>query len=290
MPDSSSLFVSGLSALAPAYRGVLCDVWGVVHNGVSAFQPACEALVAYRKETGGAVVLITNAPRPFGPVREQLDRLGVPQEAYDCVVTSGDVTHTLLARETKRKAYHIGPPRDFVLFEETGVERSSPEEADIVVCTGLFDDTTETPDDYRERLVGLVRAGKRFICANPDIVVERGDKLIWCAGALARLYEDLGGEVVILGKPHKPIYDLALEKMSEIQGSTANKSDVLAIGDGLPTDIRGAYAQDLDVLFITGGIHSADFGPPEAPDEKLVKARLAEEGFNARAALPHLVW
>ncbi len=290
MTDSSSLFVSGLSALAPAYRGVLCDVWGVVHNGVSAFQPACEALVAYRQETGGSVVLITNAPRPSGPVCEQLDRLGVPKEAYDCVVTSGDVTHTLLAREKAQKAYHIGPPRDFVLFENTGVERSSPDEADMIVCTGLFDDTTETPDDYRERLTNLVRKGKRFICANPDIIVERGDKLIWCAGALARLYEDLGGEVVILGKPHKPIYDLALEKMSEIRNSIVDKTDILAIGDGLPTDIRGAFAQELDVLFITGGIHAADFGETRSPDEKLVRARLTEEGFAARAALPHLVW
>ncbi|MEP3280603.1 MAG: TIGR01459 family HAD-type hydrolase [Stappiaceae bacterium] len=290
MTDTSSLFVSGLSALAPSYSGILCDVWGVVHNGVSAFQPAHEALAAYRKETGGSVVLITNAPRPSAPIYEQLDRLGVPREAYDCVVTSGDVTHTMLSRDKAQKAFHIGPDRDLPLFDGTGVALSGPDEADIIVCTGLFDDTNETPDDYRDRLTTLVKGGKRFICANPDIIVERGDTLIWCAGALARLYEDLGGEIAILGKPHKPIYDLAIEKLTEIRGSTAEKSDILAIGDGLPTDIRGAYAQGLDVLFITGGIHAADFGETLSPDEKLVRARLAEEGFAARAALPHLTW
>jgi HAD superfamily hydrolase (TIGR01459 family) len=155
---------------------------------------------------------------------------------------------------------------------------------------GFRDDETETPDDYRERLEKLAARNLLMICANPDIVVERGDRLVWCAGALARLYEDLGGEVAILGKPHAPIYEAGLRRLAEHTGSDIAKEDVLAIGDGLPTDIRGAVSQDIDVLFITAGIHASDFGPSEAPEEHLIRKRLIEEGLRARAAIPRLSW
>lgn len=291
MTVSAPLLVDGLNALAPSYRGILCDVWGVLHNGVAAFEGAHKALKTYREETGGKVVLITNAPRPAKQVGEMLAGLGVPDGTYDDIVTSGDVTRGVLEAEGKKTLLHIGPNRDQPLYwnlEATFTQND--DEAEGISCTGLADDEVETPDDYRERLQKLADRGLKMICANPDIVVERGDRLIWCAGALARLYEDLGGDVIILGKPHAPIYTAAMERLSQLAGTEVAKEDVLAIGDGLPTDIRGAVSQDIAVLFITAGIHASDFGPSDAPDEHLIRRRLTEEGLRARAALPRLWW
>lgn len=290
MNASAPLLVSGLEALAPYYSALLCDVWGVLHNGVASFPHAHQALSRYRQETGGAVVLITNSPRPAAPVCEQLGSLGVPENAYDDVVTSGDVTRELLIQHAGSKVFHIGPERDLPLYEGTGIEFSTADDADLISCTGLFDDETETPDDYRDRLEALAARGLPMVCANPDIVVERGEHLIWCAGALARLYEDLGGAVSIAGKPHTPIYEAALARLTKLRGNDIDKDKVLAIGDGLQTDIRGAVSQEIDVLFISGGIHATDFGPTDAPDEHLIRRRLAEEGLTARAATPRLAW
>ncbi|MEJ8473552.1 TIGR01459 family HAD-type hydrolase [Roseibium algae] len=290
MTASAPLLVSGLSAIAPSYEGILCDVWGVLHNGVSAFEPAHQALSTFRKEAGGAVVLITNAPRPNAPIRDQLANLGVPLDAYDDIVTSGDVTRDLLSANAGATLLHIGPERDLPLYDDTGVILGSEDDATLISCTGMFNDETETPDDYRDQLEALAKRGLTMICANPDIVVERGDRLIWCAGALARLYEELGGTVSILGKPHTPIYKAATDRLAAVRGGPVDPKKILAVGDGLPTDIRGGVAQDLDVLFITGGIHAADFGAVDSPDETLIQQRLAEEGLHARAAVPRLVW
>lgn len=290
MTQPAPLLVSGLSALAPSYRAVLCDVWGVLHNGVAAFPAACEALARFRSETGGIVVLITNAPRPTGSVLTQLEALGVPLDVFDDVVTSGDVTRHLLAATRDRPVFHIGPARDLTLFEGLDIRLVDEDEAGQVVCTGFRDDENETPEDYRDQMERLAARGLPFLCANPDIVVERGTRLVWCAGALARLYEDIGGTVTILGKPHAPIYEEAVARVARIAGEKVAREQILAVGDGLPTDIRGAVANEIDVLFITGGIHGADFGPVEAPDEALVRRRLAEEGLSAQAAVPHLCW
>ncbi|WP_428645872.1 TIGR01459 family HAD-type hydrolase [Roseibium sp.] len=291
MTVSAPLLVEGLRSLAPSYKGILCDVWGVLHNGLAAFEPAHQALTRYREETGGKVVLITNAPRPAKQVGEMLAALGVPESTYDAIVTSGDVTRAILEAQGTKTLLHIGPNRDQPLYHGLAATfTQNDEEAEGISCTGLTDDETETPDDYRDRLQKLADRKLPMICANPDIVVERGDRLIWCAGALARLYEDLGGEVAILGKPHAPIYQAAMERLEELYGAAVDKEDVLAIGDGLPTDIRGAVSQDLDVLFITAGIHASDFGPSEDPDEHLIRRRLTEEGLRARAALPRLWW
>ncbi|MFD1695311.1 TIGR01459 family HAD-type hydrolase [Roseibium aestuarii] len=290
MTASSPLLVSGLRDLASEYDGILSDVWGVLHNGVSAFSAAHEALTAYRQEAGGAVVLITNAPRPNEPIREQLAHLGVPQTAFDDIVTSGDVTRELLATHPGAKVFHMGPERDLTLYDGLDVTLTGEDDADLIGCTGLFDDENETPDDYRDQLQRLAARGLPFVCANPDIVVERGDRLIWCAGALGRLYEDFGGPLSIVGKPHKPIYDSAKGRLARIKGAALDESRILAVGDGLPTDIRGADSQGLDVLFVTAGIHASDFGPADQPDEALIRRRLAEEGLSARAAIPRLVW
>ncbi|EJF93715.1 TIGR01459 family HAD-type hydrolase [Bartonella tamiae] len=245
-----------LEALDKPYDAIFCDVWGVVHNGVQAFKPAVDALKR-AKNSGKTVVLLTNSPRPHQDVEEQLLKLSVDEKAYDFVVTSGDATRTLIA-EVPRKLFHIGPDRDLGLFDGLNVDLVEEFEAAAIVCTGLFDDVKETPDDYVELLHRLRSRNLPFICANPDIIVHRGQTEIWCAGALARDYGLLGGRTLIAGKPHRPIYDLAYEKVTAQRGMI-NKSKILAIGDGLLTDVKGGEHFGIDVLFILGGIHYLEY-------------------------------
>lgn len=282
--------VAGLSALADRYDAVLCDVWGVLHNGVAAYPAASEALVRLR-ETGVKVVLLTNAPRPSAPIHAQLAGLGVPRAAYDDLLTSGDGTRALLESRPERRVAHVGPARDLALYAGLPHTLVGDDEAEIVVCTGLTDDTSETPDDYRGRLATFAARGLTMLCANPDIVVERGTQKVWCAGAVARLYADeFAGAITLIGKPHAPIYAEARRRMSAALGRPIEDDRVLAIGDGLPTDIRGAHAQGFDVLFVTAGIHGADLGPLDAPDPAAIERRLMEEGLGVTAYLPRLVW
>ena len=281
--------ISGLSALAADFDGIICDVWGVLHNGVVGYPRAGEALRRFR-DSGRPVVLLTNAPRPAFEVEAMLDRFAIPREAYDAIVTSGDACRSLLKRQTAGRAVHLGPERDVLLFDGLKIDLVEEADAEIVVCTGLFDDTVETPEDYRTLLQRFAFRGLPLYCANPDIVVERGDSLIYCAGALAQLYEEIGGEVVIVGKPHKPVYDIALETLAELRGETLRRERILAIGDALPTDVRGGWGQGLGVLLVTAGIHTADFGPAETPDPALIAKRLAIEGIAVTAAIPRLAW
>jgi HAD superfamily hydrolase (TIGR01459 family) len=277
--------ITGLSEIAGDYRALFCDVWGVVHNGLRAFPGTVEALCNYRRETGGAVVLVTNAPRPAGDIAVQLESFGVPGDAFDSIVTSGDVTRAAVAARPGARVYHLGPERDLGFYDGLEVALVGAADAELISCTGLFDDTAETPEDYRDRLAGFVGRGLQMVCANPDIVVERGDDLVWCAGALARLYEELGGAVTLSGKPHPPIYAAAMAN-----AGLSDKRQALAVGDGLQTDVRGACNAGIDVLFITGGIHSEDFGPVLSPDPEKVRTRLDAEGLTARAFMPVLTW
>jgi HAD superfamily hydrolase (TIGR01459 family) len=277
--------IPGLSTVADRYDAVICDVWGVLHNGVTGYRDAAEALRRFRRDGSRPVVLLTNAPRPSFAVERQLAALGIDREAYDCIVTSGDVTHTLLKREGAKPALHVGPPRDLPLFEGLPLRLTGEAEAELVVCTGLYDDTVEGPDDYRALFGRTIERGLPMTCANPDVVVERGDQLIYCAGALAQLYGEMGGAVVVVGKPHKPVYDVALETLDELAERPLARSRVLAIGDAFPTDVRGDH-QDVQALSPS----PADFGPADAPDPALVAKRLAIEGLSVVAALPRLAW
>lgn len=281
--------VAGLAGFRDAYRALVCDVWGVVHNGVAAYRPACEALVAWRR-AGGLVVLVTNSPRRPDDVALQLDGLGVPRAAYDAIVTSGEMTRRHILAAGHREILHIGPARDLPLLDDSGLVRVDAERAEAVVCTGLNDEDNESPEDYCALFEGLVARGLTLVSANPDIVVERGPVMLWCAGALARLYEDIGGTVVQVGKPYEPIYREALETIARLGGPSGATAGILAVGDGIPTDIRGAVDHGIDALFVTGGIHAADFGPVGAPDPALVGRRLAIEGLVAVAAIPALAW
>ncbi|MCZ7860049.1 TIGR01459 family HAD-type hydrolase [Agrobacterium salinitolerans] len=274
-----------LGEITAGFDVILSDVWGVLHNGVSAFPDAAVALHEARK-AGKTVVLITNSPRPAPGVIAQLRVLGVPDEAYDRIITSGDVTRGLIA-EGPKKVFLLGPERDMPLLEGLDVDVVGEAQAQSVVCTGFFDDETETPEDYTEMLKGFIARNAPMICANPDLVVERGERIIPCAGAMAAYYEQLGGEVRIAGKPHAPIYEACLAAAKEVRGTFA-KDRVLAIGDGMPTDVKGAIASGLNLLYISGGIHAAEYTLNGQTDEALLNAYLKGQGAAPGWWMPRL--
>ncbi|OOO27227.1 HAD family hydrolase [Agrobacterium salinitolerans] len=274
-----------LGEITAGFDVILSDVWGVLHNGVSAFPDAAVALHEARK-AGKTVVLITNSPRPAPGVIAQLRVLGVPDEAYDRIITSGDVTRGLIA-EGPKKVFLLGPERDMPLLEGLDVDVVGETQAQSVVCTGFFDDETETPEDYTEMLKGFIARNAPMICANPDLVVERGERIIPCAGAMAAYYEQLGGEVRIAGKPHAPIYEACLAAAKEVRGAFA-KDRVLAIGDGMPTDVKGAIASGLNLLYISGGIHAAEYTLNGQTDEALLNAYLKGQGAAPGWWMPRL--
>lgn len=237
---------------------LISDIWGVVHNGVTAFPEACDALRQFRRQ-GGTVVMLTNSPRPTPAVQEQLRGLRVPNDCYDDIVTSGDLSRHYIAAHPGQPLYQIGPDRDGPTFHGLDVNFAPLEKADYIVCTGLFDDQTETPEDYREILLAALRRKMPMICANPDLIVEHGQKMIYCAGAVAELYRELGGDVTFYGKPHLPAYQRAFKLAAARRGTSVPKQRMLAIGDSVRTDLAGANNFDISCVFVTRGIHSSDF-------------------------------
>src|SRR5580692_5689979 len=251
-------FVENLRDLVGDTDVVLSDIWGVVHNGLEAFPEACEALHTFRQQ-GGTVILITNAPRPADSVQRQLRKLGVADDTYDAIVSSGDLTRHYVADHPGRKVFWLGPERDSSIYRGLDLKLSPLQQADYIVCTGLLDDETESAEDYRAMLLQARERKLPLICANPDIVVERGDRLIYCAGAVAELYRELGGEVVFYGKPHRPIYQRAIALAARGRNHPIALNRVLAIGDSVRTDLAGAHGFGIDCLFVTRGIHAEDF-------------------------------
>jgi HAD superfamily hydrolase (TIGR01459 family) len=238
------------------YGAILCDVWGVLHNGLDAWTQAVAAL-ARARAAGLAVVLITNSPRAHPDVIAQLDSIGVDRAAYDRIVTSGDVTRDLISNGPD-KVFFLGLERDMNLLDGLGVMSVSQDEATVVVCTGPYDDENDTPEQYRPMLEKFRARDVPFICANPDLIVERGERLVLCAGAIAAVYEEMGGQTRVSGKPHRPIYEASLAAAREIRPDL-DFGRVLAIGDGMPTDVKGAQDFGLDLLYIAGGIHARDY-------------------------------
>lgn len=252
-------FLDHCGPLLGAYDLLLCDVWGVVHNGVESFPAACDALKRARHQ-GITVILISNSPRPAEAVVPQLDGLHVPRDSYDAMVTSGNVTTAVIRQRPGQSVFHLGPPRDLPIYKNLDVKLVDAESADYVVCSGLYDDTRETPEDYRPLLERLKARGLFMLCANPDVVVERGKDLVYCAGALADVYHEMGGEVLYAGKPHAPIYEMAMERARASRGAPVPLDRVLAIGDSLRTDLTGASALGVDCLFVAAGIHAGEIG------------------------------
>ncbi|HWV20244.1 MAG TPA: TIGR01459 family HAD-type hydrolase [Devosia sp.] len=281
--------IAGLSDLAGRYDAVLSDVWGVVHNGVAAFPSAVEALAEFRR-AGGKAVFITNAPRPSGPIVELLDDLGVVREAYDAIVSSGDATRTMIVKYSGRAIHHVGPAtEDDALYEGLNVRRTGPEEAEVVVVTDL-DTDEDTPEMYRERAKLWLARKLPMICANPDRVVEHGDKIIYCGGALGDLYAAMGGMVLMAGKPYQPIYEEAFRLAEVAAGRKLDKSRVLAIGDSVRTDATGAAQFGLDLLFITGSIHAAELDAFGKPDPQAIADLVAPSRAHLAGFLPRLSW
>ncbi len=281
-------FLHGLSSVADRYDLLLCDIWGVIHNGVAAFPAACDALSRFR-DAGGKVVLLSNAPRPAHAVVGALDKLGVPRDAYDGIVTSGDVTREIIAQRAGLRVFHIGPERDLPVFEGLDAPLVGPREADYAVCTGLADDDREGPQDYAQVLRVLRDRRLPMLCANPDIVVDRGGRMIFCAGAIAAAYDELGGEVLQAGKPHLAIYHATMDFVRERWGEIARER-VIAVGDSIRTDIAGANAFGIDSLFVARGIHAGDAIAGQAFVEADLHGWLARQAEPPVYAADHLSW
>ncbi len=288
--------IANLADLGTRYDAVFCDLWGCLHNGKTPFPTAVAALQGFRAG-GGKVLLLTNAPRPKSSVIKQLNAMGVPRDAWDEVVTSGDATQSaMLNGAVGRKLYFIGAAKDEVFFTDfaddlADLVASQPPilrvplaEAEGIICTGLADDLTETPDDYRAVLLQCKINDLPMLCANPDVIVDFGDKRLYCAGALAEAYETMGGTVFYFGKPHPPIYDLARRRLSALTGG--KDMQILAIGDGVTTDVQGGMSEDIDTLFVTGGIAASEFGPdPSHPDKRLLDQWLAAKSMSPTFAI-----
>ncbi len=288
--------VQGLSEIAERYDAILCDVWGVLIDGRRHFPEAAAALRRFRAR-GGRVLLITNASRPDADVGRQLLDLGLPADCFDDLVSAGELTLREIVRRAGQTCYHLGPPRDDGLFDEAGrrlgapVRRVSPETADYVVCTGLFEDRQERPQDYDPQLAMLAARGLDMLCANPDVVVGHGDDIVYCAGALAQRYAQLGGRVLMYGKPHQPIYIAARERLTKLIGAAPPDSRILAIGDGASTDLAGAGRAGLDCLFIIDGVHAIDLKTQDGAIDADALARLAEgAGAHPVAVARRLFW
>jgi HAD superfamily hydrolase (TIGR01459 family) len=284
--------IGSVAALGSRYAAWLVDIWGVMHNGLRAYAPAVEATRRYR-EQGGIVVLLSNSPRPSEGLQNQLRQLGVADHCYDATVSSGDLTRHLLGQHPGARIFHLGPERDAPIFAGLDIVRVEPSEAELVVCTGLFDDETETPDDYDGLLHELARRELPMLCANPDRMVERGHRLVYCAGALAEIYAALGGGVTYAGKPHAPIYRLALETVAGFAGRSLAKREILAIGDGVQTDMAGAAAFGLDALFVASSLHvgsAARGADAEAALDEAILAELFDGVAAPRAAMAALAW
>jgi HAD superfamily hydrolase (TIGR01459 family) len=271
--------------LSRRYPVWFVDIWGVIHNGERPFAETVHVLARHRKE-GGTVVLVSNSPRSEKGVTEQLDDIGVRRDAYDCAVTSGDVTQSLMRAEPTGRLFHLGPSRDLSLFEGVPVKRVSKEEAGAIICTGLYHDERETPEDYLELLADLHTRKLPMICANPDKIVRKGDSMVYCAGALGEIYQNLGGTVSMAGKPFAAIYELALRKAFRLRDISIERDDVLAIGDGPETDILGAANQGFPVVYVGGGVrnHAADLDAEVAHIRELVPSA------NILMAVKQLSW
>ena len=286
--------LAGLAAVARDYDLILCDVWGVLHDGTRGHVGAGEALIRFRGLDGPRprrVVLVSNAPRPADGVGRILDRFGVPRGAYDAILTSGDLTRDLIAARPGARIRHLGPERDLGVFAGLDMALVPEAEADLIVCTGLFDDRSETADDYRDELARLAARKLTMICANPDLVVESGDRLIPCAGLVAAAYAEIGGDVVYAGKPHRPVYEAALARGAALAGAPLDPTRVLAIGDAIRTDIAGARGFGIASLLVARGIHAAELGLTAEHHRLGDPAQwLAGQGVHPDAVIERLVW
>jgi HAD superfamily hydrolase (TIGR01459 family) len=279
--------ISGLSEVAAGHDALICDVWGVVHDGQRHHPAAADALYRF-KERHGPVVLLTNAPRMPAEVADQCASYGLPRDCYDAIVSSGGAAREELVRRSAQRPlplHYIGPDRDLPMIEGLDVRRADIAQAEVALAIGLRDDMTETPADYDGELSAMAARGLTMLCANPDLVVHRGDRLLYCAGSLAQAYEAMGGRVIYYGKPHLPVYESALAALGAILGRRPSRP--LAVGDGLLTDVRGANGAGLEALFIADGVHGEEIEPYSAEH---LAALFGRFGATAGSATRKLSW
>jgi len=277
--------VNALSDISAQYDALFVDLWGCVHNGVRAFDAANKALIEYRSG-GGIVVLVTNSPRPRAQVEQQLADFGVARDAWDSIASSGDSARSaLFLGAVGQKIYFIGTDAELPFFEPLKlindpiqISHVSVEEAEGIVCTGL-PTADGTPDDVRAPLLYAKQKGLKLLCANPDIIVDRGEKREWCAGAVAQAYTEMGGTSLYYGKPHAPIYDLARRRLAAIRPNVPDDR-ILAIGDGITTDIQGAIGEGIDSLFITGGLAAKETATATQPDSEKLSQYVVEKQLD----------
>jgi HAD superfamily hydrolase (TIGR01459 family) len=285
--------IGSFDAISDRYDAAFVDLWGCMHNGIAAFPEAVAAMQRFRAR-GGKVIFVTNAPRPRAQVEEQVARLGIPADAWDAIATSGDAARVAMFQgAVGRKVWHIGEPGDesffvppAILAEPVAIDRVTLAEAEGIVCTGPFDPHADPAVNRPEFLFAKTR-GLKLLCANPDIVVDRGESREWCAGALAQLYTEMGGESLYFGKPHPPIYDLARRRLASL-GVTVADAGIICIGDGIATDVSGAMGEDLDCLFITGGLAATETGTVTEPDPVALEAYLAAHRAGPQFAIGFL--
>ncbi len=279
--------LAGFAGIAGHTDVLICDVWGVVHNGHVAHAGACAALERFRAG-GGTVIMVSNSPRPSGDVIPQMMRFGVTRASFDDIITSGDVTRGLITARSGQTVLHLGPERDRTLFEGLDAPLAKADVAAYCICTGYDDDETQTPADYADVLALIAARKLTMICANPDLVVERGDRLIPCAGAMAVAYEKLGGEAIYAGKPHRPVYVEALAMAARLRGHITPPERIRAVGDAIRTDITGAVGMGLESILLFEGIHWAEVGGESWPDNHRVW--LEAQAAMPRYVMPRLVW
>jgi len=288
-----TLIINSLDEISHNYDALFVDLWGCVHNGITSYASAVKALIDYRRN-GGKVVLVTNSPKPRIGVEKQLLNFNVPKICYDTVATSGDSARTAMFKgAVGKKIFFIGEPRDQVFFDPISIikspieiEQVSIQNAEGIVCTGPFDGTAD-PSINKENFLFAIKNGMKFLCANPDIVVDRGETRQWCAGALAKIYTEMGGESLYFGKPHRAIYKLARMRLAQL-GAKVNDNKILAIGDGVNTDIKGANAEKIDSLFITGGLASKETKTSYNPNPEALRKFITEQKVDCTYSIGYL--
>jgi HAD superfamily hydrolase (TIGR01459 family) len=281
--------IQSLAEIGGQYEALIVDLWGCYHNGLTPYPAAVAALQAYRAR-GGLVILLTNAPRTAERVERFLARIGAPRDSYDRIMSSGSACQRAVQHGAYGRHFHyVGPPRDLSMLTDLGLADTPLDEAEAILCTGLRDDTRETLEPYAAEIATWRAHGLPLLCANPDLVVDWGERRLYCAGALAQLYEEAGGEVVWFGKPHRPIYDECFGLLAELAGHAMPPAKVLAIGDGIRTDVKGGLDYGLDVVFVTGGLSAGELGTDsEHPDPARLEAYLAAHGVAPKYAIGRL--
>lgn len=276
------------------YDAAFVDLWGCMHNGITALPDAVAAMQKYRA-AGGIVVLVTNSPRPWDSVARQINGLGVPDDAWDAIATSGDSARAAMFRGiVGEKIWFMGEsPRDDDFFQPlqiienpVNIQKVPLDQAEGIVCCGPFDPLADVDVNRPEFLYAKTK-GLKLLCANPDIIVDRGEVREWCAGALAALYTEMGGESLYFGKPHPPIYDLARRRLAALTNAPSDPR-IIGIGDGIGTDILGGLQEDIDTLFISGGLAAAETKTDRQPDPEALEAYLNEAQISTTYTIGQL--